>query len=85
MIFLLSTLNSLELAADRRSGVLNNLADSQESTCTGDPFLIKLEAPSLQLYLKSDYGTAVNFCHTFRNFFFIELLWTTAFNSFYRH
>lgn len=61
MIFLLSTLNSLELAADRRSGVLNNLADSQESTCTGGPFLIKLQAPSPQLYLKSDYGIAVNF------------------------
>ena len=60
----ISFISSPKVAVYRRSilktGALNNFAHSQESICTGDSFSAKLQASTLQLYLKSDSGTAAN-------------------------
>ena len=52
----------------------------QESTCVIVPFLIKLQASGLQLYLKKDAGTGVffEFCEISKNTFFTEHLLVAA-------
>ena len=53
--------------------------NSQENTCAGDSFLIKLQAPVLQLMKKESLAQLFSweFCEISKNTFFTEHLQTT--------